>query len=85
MKYLVVKFNNKNEASYFANAIGKYYSYDKIDKENGTEFYVKCDKVEITGIDSGLVYLFFDLGHNSFSVPLSIKSVYKLEVRDIWH
>lgn len=53
MKYLVVKFNNKNEASYFANTVGKYYSFDRIDKENGIEFYVKCDKVEITGIKSG--------------------------------
>lgn len=83
MKYLVVKFNNKNEASYFANTIGKYYSYDKIDKENGTEFYVKCDKIEITGIKSGLVYLFFDLGKDSFSVALSVKSIIKLNVYDI--
>lgn len=83
MKYLVVKFNSKNESSYFANAIGKYYSYDKIDKENGTEFYVKCDKVEITGVKSGLVYLFFDLGKDSFSVALSVKSIIKLDVYNI--
>ena len=83
MRYLKVEFDTKNEARYFENAIFKYYTFDKVEKENSTIYYIKCDKVEITGIDSGLVYLFFDLGHNSFSVPLSIKSVYKLEVRDI--
>lgn len=83
MKYLKVEFNNKNEARYFENAIVKYYTFDKIEKEKGTVFYVKCDKVEISGIDSGLVYLFFDLGNESFTLPLSIKSIYKLDVRDI--
>ena len=85
MKYLKVEFNNRNEARYFENAVFKYYTFDKIEKENGTEFYVKCDKIEITGIKSGLVYLFFDLGKDSFSVALSVKSIIKLNVYDIWH
>ncbi len=85
MKYLIVMFNKRNEAKFFEHSVGKYYSLDKIEKSNETEYYVKCDKVEITRIKDGLVYLFFDLGHNSFTVPLSVKAISDFSISDIWH
>ena len=97
MKSLTIEFNSKNEARYFEYAVGKHYSLDKLDKERSTEFYVKCEKVEITGIKNGLLYLYFELGNDtdndndndfrirceSFSVALNAKSICKLTIYDI--